>query len=182
MSFDTYEKIKLIPGETVVQGVVLEASVFTGNFGPSVALVLETADGTFKLIEGEDKILRQLQRLGVPNVMAMIGNTFKFSKTRMKDKPHQGYLNIDRVKGAPVVNATPYPSADAQVQRDLTQLGLLTTKPAITYEEIQQKYLLCARDAVRIAAEVEEDTDGKFFPSPESVAAALLLACIDAGV
>ena len=180
MSFDTYEKIKLIPGETVLQGVVLEASTFTGNYGPSAAIVVESADGTFKLIDGEDKFLKQLQRIGLTSVQSMVGGTFKFSKTPIPDKPGMGYLNVDRVKGAPV--ATPYPSADAQVQRDLTQLGLLTTKPAITYEEIQQKYLLCARDAVRIAAEVEEDTDGKFFPSPESVAAALLLACIDAGV
>jgi hypothetical protein len=180
MSFDTYEKIKLIPGETVLTGVVIEASSFKGNYGQSTSLVIESENGTFKLLEGEDKVLRQLQRMNLTSVQSMIGGTFKFSKTPVPDKPGMGYLNIDRVKGAPV--PTPYPNADAQVQRDLTQLGLLTTKRAFTYEEIQQKYMLCARDAVRIAAEVEEDTDGKFFPSPESVAAALLLACIDAGV
>lgn len=180
MSFDTYEKVKLIPGETVLQGVVIEASTFKGQYGQSAAIVVESADGTFKLIEGEDKVMRQLQRLNVPSVQAMVGNTFKFSKTPVPDKPGMGYLNIDRVKGAPV--ATPYPNVDTQIRNDLTQLGVLTAKPAVTYEELQAKYLLCARDAVRLAAEVEEDTEGKFFPSPESVAQALFLACVDAGV
>lgn len=84
---------KITPSQSLV-GKVVGLEEFTGTYGPSYNMDLETGGQHFRVTETKDKINSQLQKAGL-NYQTVIGRTIKLWKRPMPDNPTKGYLNID---------------------------------------------------------------------------------------
>lgn len=143
----------------------------TGKFGPQYKVSLGNGDDFYV---NTGPLEQQVQYHKLDSVQDLIGKEAYFWRKPMADDPSKAFFNIEFGSGPSngVANAA---HEDDFVGRSLRNHGAMPALPAMSFDDIKDKYVASLGAAVAIADDFTAFTDGVALPPEQIVSIAATL-------